>query len=86
MRLSGVTMPPGNKCDVPGCSNNACTSLWTDDRKGRGEGRVQFNICGWHLKERHETEITELRRKNAQEDGVFTHCDCPAGKDPKNTA
>jgi hypothetical protein len=43
LELTGITFPPGNRCHIEGCNNDACTALWQDN--------IQFNICGWHLKE-----------------------------------
>lgn len=40
--LSGVTLPPGNKCREEDCENNAATSLWVRNS--------QYDVCGWHLK------------------------------------
>lgn len=42
IELSGVTMAPGNRCHRGTCENDACTAVWV--------GRVQTNLCGWHLK------------------------------------
>jgi len=49
VKFSGVTMDPRlNHCDVPGCKNGACTSVWNYPGV---PGRRQTNVCGWHVKE-----------------------------------
>lgn len=50
--LSGITLPPGNRCCRETCKNDACTALW--------ESRVQLNLCGWHLKKTLGTNAENL--------------------------
>ena len=46
----GITLPTNgrNLCDVPQCTNNGCTAV---NMPGYG----QFNVCGYHLKDKLES-------------------------------
>ncbi len=46
-----------NQCNVHGCEEGALTAIWMD-------GRSQFNVCAWHLKEKLESGdwVFQLKR------------------------
>lgn len=76
IEFSGVSMDPKtNGCNVPGCANGACTSVWNYPGI---EGRVQFNLCGWHVKELCERPVdhAEMLREFIR---------TPVGRDLLNT-